>query len=109
MNRLIEFPLKEGGSILIQVDEPEPEGGTVRVSRSSGEVAESAQLTFEEALGKTRPAIDRVIAMLRDLVHPPDEVGVEFGLKLNSAVGAFIASVGAEANFQVKLTWKQGK
>jgi len=27
VKRLIEFPLEKGGSILIQVDEPEPAGG----------------------------------------------------------------------------------
>jgi hypothetical protein len=32
MKRLVEFPLDEGGSILVQVDEPES-GGTVRRAR----------------------------------------------------------------------------
>lgn len=108
MKRLIEFPLEDGSTILIQVDEPEPEGGTVRVARP-GEVTETARLTFEEAVSKTRPAAERIIATLRDMSHPPDEVGVEFGLNLSAEAGAFIASVGAEANFKVMLTWRRAK
>jgi hypothetical protein len=106
VKRLIEFPLQEGGSIVVEVDEPE--GGTVRVARP-GEVSETAHLTFEQAVSKTKPAAERIIAMLRDLTFPPDEVGVEFGLNLNSQAGAFIASVSAQANFKVRLTWKREK
>ncbi len=32
MKRLVEFPLEEGGSIVIEIDEPET-GGTVRAGR----------------------------------------------------------------------------
>ena len=35
MKRLVEYPLKEGGSILVQVDEPEPEG-IVQVAHEGG-------------------------------------------------------------------------
>jgi hypothetical protein len=37
----------------------------------------------------------------------PDEVGVEFGVQLSAQTGAFIASVAAEANFKVSLTWRR--
>ena len=46
MKRLIEFPLEEGGSIVVEVDEPAPEGGVVRAARP-GEVAAKAGQTFE--------------------------------------------------------------
>ncbi|MGH2593215.1 MAG: CU044_2847 family protein [Anaerolineae bacterium] len=35
----------------------------------------------------------------------PDEVGVEFGIKLNAEAGAFVALAGAEANYKVTLKW----
>ncbi len=41
MKRLIEFPLEEGGSILMEVGEPAPEGGVVRAARP-GEIAAKA-------------------------------------------------------------------
>jgi len=107
MKRLIEFPLEAGGSIVIEVDEPEPEGGVVRVARP-GEVAEQARETFEAALERLKPASNAIIGKLRSLSDPPDEVVVEFGLKMNAQIGAVvIASAGAEANYKVTLTWKR--
>ncbi|MGH2593214.1 MAG: hypothetical protein ACRDGG_06845 [Anaerolineae bacterium] len=50
MKRLIEFPLQAGGSVIVEVDEPAPEG-VVRTGRP-GEVAEKAKATFEEAFDK---------------------------------------------------------
>lgn len=108
MKRLIEFPLEDGSTILVQVDEPELEGGTTHVFRP-GEVAEKARITFEEAVSKTRPAAERIIAILSDMRHPPDQVGVEFGINLSAEAGAFVASVSAEANFKVILTWRREK
>lgn len=107
MKRLIEFPLEAGGSIVVEVDEPEPEGGVVRVARP-GEVAEQARETFEAALERLKPASNAIIGKLRSLSDPPDEVSVEFGLKMNAQLGAVvIASAGAEANYKVTLTWKR--
>ena len=37
----------------------------------------------------------------------PDEVAVEFGVQLSAQTGAFIASVAAEANFTVSMTWRR--
>ncbi|MFQ5793665.1 MAG: CU044_2847 family protein [Candidatus Bipolaricaulia bacterium] len=104
MKHLIEFPLDGGGSIVVEVDEPE--GGMVRAARP-GEIAAKASQTFEDALERIKPAASAIIAKLRDLSESPDEVDVEFGLKLSADLGAFIASAGAEANFNVTLTWKR--
>ena len=52
MKRLVAFPLEEGGSIVIEIDEPET-GGTVRAGRE--DTIEKAKETFEEALNP-RPA-----------------------------------------------------
>ena len=106
MKRLIEFPLADGGSVFIEIDEPEGAGGTVRAARP-GELAEKAQVTFEEALQRIRPAAEAIVGRLRDLSDPPDQVGVEFGLKLSAAAGAIIAAVGAEANYKVTLSWRR--
>ena len=107
MKRYVEFPLEDGGTILVEVDEPEI-GGTRRVSRDN-DVPERAQVTFEEAVGRVRPAAETIIRRLRDLADPPDQVGVEFGLKLSGTAGAIIASAGVEANYKVTLTWKRAE
>jgi hypothetical protein len=106
MKQLIEFPLEGGGSILVQVDEPTPEGGVVRAARP-GEIVAKASQTFESALDKIKPAAGAIISKLRGLADPPDEIEVEFGLTMNAEAGAFVAAAGAEANYTVKLTWKR--
>lgn len=103
MKQLIAFPLEDGSTTIIEVNEPE---GVRRAARP-GEIAETASQKFEEALGKIKPAIKAVIAKLRDIGESPDEVGLEFGIKLGAKAGAFIASADAEATFKVTLAWKR--
>jgi hypothetical protein len=105
MKRLVEFPLEGGNSILVEVDEPEAEG-VVRAARP-GEIAERALQTFETALQKIQPAAIVIIDHLRKLSDPPDQVNVEFGVKLSAGAGAVLASAGAEANYKVTLSWKR--
>ena len=55
MKHLIEFPLEDGDVILVEVDEPEPQGGVMHAARP-GEIF--AQLK-KAGLGKS-PAIAEV-------------------------------------------------
>ena len=105
MKRHVEFPLEGDGSVVVEVDEPEG-AGAVRAGREA-DLPEKAQLTFEQALGRVQPAAEAIITKQRDLSDAPDQVGVEFGLKLNAAAGAIVASAGVEANYKVTLTWKR--
>jgi hypothetical protein len=106
MKRLIEFPLEDGSSMLVEVDEPESAGGVVKAARGS-DVVEKSQKTFEEAMDKVKPAAAAIIAKLRTLHDAPDEIEVQFGLKLSAAAGAFLASAGVDANYSVTLKWKK--
>jgi hypothetical protein len=106
MKQLIEFPLEEGGSIVVEVDVPEQEGGSVHAARP-GEIAAKAEQTFEAALERIKPAAGAIIGKLRGLSDPPNEMEVEFGLKLSAEAGAVIAAAGAEANYKVVLKWKR--
>ena len=105
MKHLVEFPLEDGSSILVEVEDAEM-GGVVRASRGSETIAK-AQKTFEEAMDKVKPAASTIIAKLRSLHDSPDEIEVEFGLKLSADAGAFVASAGMEANYTVTLKWKK--
>ncbi len=103
MKRLVAFPLEhDEGTVVVEVDEPVAAGGVERASRQ-GEVAETAQQTLEAALRRIRPAARAVIATLAEL--SPDEVEVEFGIKLGTKTGAIIASADAEATYKVTLKW----
>ena len=103
MKQLIEFPIQDGGALLVEVDAPMPDG-VVKATRP-GEVVAKAKETLEEALDKIKPASEAIITRLRGLRDAPDEIGVEFGIKLSAEAGAFIASAGVEANYKVTLKW----
>lgn len=104
MKQVLEYPLEgEGGSILVEVDVPEGGGGYERVGL--GVSIGQASVTFDEALARVKPAAQKIIAQLRDLTDPPEEIAVEFGIKLGAKAGAIIASADAEANYTVTLKW----
>ena len=102
MKQLIEVPLNDGSSVIVEVEETESEG-VVRAGR--GEVIAKAAQTLEAALDRVRPTASVVIAKLRDLAVTPSEISVEFGLKFSAKAGVYIASADTEANFKVSLKW----
>ena len=102
MKHLVEFPLEEGGSIIVEIDEPET-SGTVRAGRE--DKIEKARETFEGALNKVLPAAKTVVEKLRTMAGRPDEIEVTFGVNLSTRAGAFIASASAGANFAVTVRW----
>ena len=90
---LLEYPLENGGSILVAV---EAESGPV--TRGWGEdrsrqIAERATETFEAAVGKVRSAADAMLASLSGLNSAPDDITVEFAIQLNAEAGVCIATL----------------
>jgi len=107
MKRLVEFPLDQGGSVLVEIDEP-PAGVTTRgLGNDRSALVEKASKTFEDTTAAVTPAAHSLITRLRSIADPPDEVGIEFGVQLSAQTGAFIASVAADANFKVSMTWRR--
>ena len=104
MLQLVEFPLQDGGSVLIQVQDAAIEPVTRGLANHS--VAERSQRTFEEAISRVQPAAQALLSRLRGLTDTPQEIGVEFGLELSAEAGAFIAAASTTANFKVTLTWR---
>jgi NTP-dependent ternary system trypsin peptidase co-occuring protein len=105
MKRLVEFESDTAEAILVEVEDLP---GTV-VTRGGGAGAEvfvRAQRSFEDAVGRIRPAVQGVIDQMLSFTHRPDEVSVQFGIDLHAEAGAFVAAVGSDANFNVTLTWK---
>jgi hypothetical protein len=106
MGRLVEFPMEDGGSVLVEVDA----GAAGSITRGLGDrrrVTEQAQQTFEQAVARVQPAAQALIRRLRALADAPEEIGVEFGLELSAGAGAFIAAASSTANFKVTLTWRR--
>ena len=111
MKRLVEFPLENNATILVEVDEPAvspaTDDGDVPRGFGATELADKAQQTFETAVSKIRPLAAAVIGSLRDLQDSPEQVSVEFGIKLSAASGVVLASTAIEANFKISATWKK--
>src|SRR4051812_43529242 len=104
MARLVEFELPDGDMVLVEVAEP-MQVPIVR-GMDSGTVAERAQMTFETAVGRIKPAVQGMIGQLHALSEQPDEVTLAFGIDLHADAGAFVAHASADANFSVILTWR---
>jgi len=111
MKRLVEFPLASNTTILVEVDEPFDSRDTYDNDIPRGvvasELAEKAQQTFETAISKIQPLAAAVIGKLRELQDSPEQIGVEFGIKLSAASGVVLASSAIEANFKISATWKK--
>jgi hypothetical protein len=108
MKRLVEFPLEQGGSVLVEVDELPAGPATRGFGKDHLTVAERTDKTFEEATAAVAPAARSLIARLRSIGDAPEEISIEFGVQLSAQSGAFIASAAAAANFKVSMTWRRG-
>jgi hypothetical protein len=111
MKRLVQFSLGNNETILVEVDEPLDSGrapdGDVPRGMGAAELAQKAGQTFESAISKIKPLAGAVIAKLRELQDSPEEVSVEFGIKLSAEAGVLLASSSVEANFKIAATWKK--
>ena len=103
MTALVSFDLEDGGSVVVEMDETEP--GFELVSRD-GPVA-AARRRFEEALSGVRGAAEAALRAFRDGALRPDEIEIEFGVRLNAETGAVIAKTAVEGHLTVKLTWQR--
>ncbi len=108
MKQLVEFPLEDGSKIYVEVDEPESEGMVTQVADGERTIQKAKQ-SFESALDQVKPVANAVISKLRDLCESPDEISVEFGIKLSAETGVVLASAGIETNFKVALKWQKEK
>jgi Trypsin-co-occurring domain 1 len=106
LKRFVEFQLLDDGTtIVVEVDVPEEEEGVRRAASGTEQKPERAPQTFEQALSKIRPATEKVIMTLRDLIQQPDEIEMEFGFSLNAEAGVIVASASTKANYKVTLHW----
>jgi hypothetical protein len=102
---LIEFELEDGSSVLIETESVSTRPVT-RGGRAT-ELISKADETFEQALGRVGPTSAAIVERFRSMAHQPDEIEIEFGIKINAEVGAIIAKTSGEANFRIVVRWKR--
>jgi Trypsin-co-occurring domain 1 len=108
VGQLVEFPLADGSSVLVEVHPTAAAGSPVTRGIGPSDVVDRAHRSFEDAIDRIQPAAQAIITRLRQLPQTPDEVRVEFGLDLHAEAGAFIAAASSTANFKIVLTWRAG-
>jgi hypothetical protein len=102
MGELLRFELDSGGAVLVEVADDEP--GIEQAARVDDLVVK-ARVSLENALDQVRAVANAAVARLRDLAEQPQQIQVEFGIRLNAEAGAVIARTQAEGHLQVTLTW----
>ena len=105
MSELVEYELADGTRVLIEVEETR--AGPVTRGGRGADVIEKADGTLEAALQRIGPVTAAAFEQLRQVADPPDEIDIEFGVKLHADLGAIIARTGGEANFQISLRWRR--
>jgi hypothetical protein len=101
---LIEVPLAQGGSVLVEVDGDD--GPVVRgrgVVPPVGAVAEP----LEQVMAGLGPVTQALISQVRTMTDTPAEVELEFAVKLTAEAKVVIVRAAGEANFRVALRWTQ--
>jgi hypothetical protein len=105
MEQLLQFE-SGGGTVLVEVADDEP--GIERAARVDDLVVKARE-SLESAMDQIRAFANTTLGKLEDLARQPEQVEVEFGIRLNAEAGAVIARTGAEGHLQVKLTWTRPK
>src|SRR5215467_4104025 len=99
--------LPDGEDMLVfEVDRTEVSDDLVLASAGSGMVADRARTTLDDALGKLKPSLQKVVHALGAM--SPDEASVEFGLKIGGETGLIMARGTAEVNFIVRTSCRRG-
>ncbi|MCZ2526251.1 CU044_2847 family protein [Streptomyces sp. NPDC059506] len=104
--RTVEFPLEDGGAVLVRLqEEPWPDSVVTR-GVSGAAAVEQAERTFESAMDTVRDVARSVAARVRGFPGGPDELVVEFGVEMSAKAGAVVTAVGASAQLKVSLKWQ---
>jgi hypothetical protein len=104
LKRIVEFPLENGDSVLVEINESTITDDRIGIR---DEVVQKATQTFESALENVKPIANAILAKVRNLSQPADEVEVKFGIKISAELGAVVASGSGEVNYEITLKWKR--
>ncbi len=100
MANIVKVSTADEGAVYFEVDEVAA-SGPQQVARGGHVMAELDE-RLTDALASVQPAARSIIEALSEL--EPEELSVEFGLKLDATLGAVVAKTGVSGHFTVKLT-----
>jgi Trypsin-co-occurring domain 1 len=103
MSELLKFNSEEGATVLVEVAD-DPRESVTRGGRTQTAVVEARE-SLERVLGQLGPMVKGIVSELRSTADWPDEVEIEFAVKVSADSNVIIARVGGEANFRIALRW----
>lgn len=104
MNKLIEFELEDGSTILVESNDRFSQGENVYISNDVE--IEKAERKFSSSMDSIRSIAKTSLATISSLGKKPEEFTLEFGLKLTGKTNAILVSGELESNIKVTLKWK---
>jgi hypothetical protein len=99
---LVAVKLRDGGEIMVEVDEPPRAPGVKPVS-----LGRAGEIEFNTALDQIKSAANQLQQSLTSIAVPPDGCEISFGIKLSVSAGVILAKAGTEANFTIKMNWSK--
>jgi len=105
MQRLIELPGENASEILVEVEPMPGEMVDVSLAGTINKVKNSLTGALADTLLNTCISfVDTINKVDKD--KRPQEMTVDFGIKVGSEGQAFVVKAAGEANFNVSLKWK---
>ena len=111
MSSLIEFKLDDGSTLLVEgVDDSINKDNYDRSYVSNPEEAPvtEAEKSLHKSIDIAKSAAEQILKSFKEM-NSPDEIQLQFGVKMAAKAGVIIASANTEANFQVSLKWEKPK
>lgn len=102
---LVQFTNQDGSTVLVEVENLSS-GPLTRGGRTESAVVE-AGTSLDNVLGTLGPTLGSLVARVRGAVDSPDEVEIEFAVKLSTDANVIIARAGGEANFRISMKWSK--
>jgi len=107
MANIVRFST-DNGPVFIEVKGPRAQKASVKkvgIKQDAKELVQSATTTFEEALANAFTAANSLVERAASLKTQPQELNIEFGLKISGEMDFFVISGDTEANFAIKIKW----
>jgi hypothetical protein len=112
MKRIVEFPLEDGDSIFVEVDEPAQTDSRIGIPDDrigiSDRIFQKSTQSFESAFKSVKPIANAILDKVNNLNQPADEVEVKFGIRITAGLKAVVASGDSEVNYEITLKWNRG-
>ncbi len=104
MADVLAFTSEDGGTVLVETTELGSGGPVMRGGRPESVVIEAGR-SLEQVVGRIGPIVSGIVREIRESSEWPDEVEVEFAVKISADSNLVIARAGGDANFRIALKW----